>query len=101
MIEFRPIAKDELPAYRTQVSITFLGRSPTPEEMARWPDIDLGRTLAGGIAGVSVLPTYRRRGIITELTTRQLGEMRTRGVSTASLRLGRWKIRSVWARSAR
>ncbi len=112
MIEFRPIAEDELPAYRLQVSITFRGRSPTPEEMARWPDIDLGRTLGafdgtalvagartepfrltvpgghvavGGIAGVSVLPTHRRRGILTELMTKQLGQMRTGGESVAAL----------------
>lgn len=112
MMEIRPITEDELAVYRAHVGVAFRGRSPAPDEMARWPDVDLertvgafeggalvaaaqaepfrltvpgGRVAAGGIAGVMVLPTHRRRGILTELVRRQLAEIRARGEPVAAL----------------
>lgn len=40
---------------------------------------------AAGVSAVAVLPTHRRRGILTALMTRQLAELRTRGEPVAAL----------------
>jgi len=40
---------------------------------------------AGGVTGVSVLPSHRRRGILSSLMTRQLSDLRERGEAVAAL----------------
>lgn len=44
-----------------------------------------GQVPAAGVSWVSVLPTYRRRGIMNALMRRQLGDIRDRGEPVAAL----------------
>lgn len=44
-----------------------------------------GMTGAAGVTGVSVLPSHRRRGILTSLMARQLTDIRDRGEAVAAL----------------
>jgi len=45
-----------------------------------------GRAMAlGGVSSVGTIPEYRRRGLVRELTTRSLVEMRDSGQSVAAL----------------
>ena len=44
-----------------------------------------GRVAAAGVSVVGVLPTHRRRGVLTAMMRAQLDDCRTRGEPVASL----------------
>ena len=111
-IEYRPITEDELPAAMETESWAFGGhfdqsRLPFAEEWAkvgqslaafdgadpvgfteRYP---LDMTIPGGsvtaacIGGVTVLPSHRRRGILTEMMKRQLAAAHERELPLSPL----------------
>jgi predicted acetyltransferase len=112
-IQIRPIEPDEFVAF-SKATETAFGEHPDDDSIERWrsvaetdrtlaafdgPDIvgttalfTLGVTVPGGgelpMAGVSavgVLPTHRRRGILTALMSRQLEDVRERGEPLAGL----------------
>ena len=113
-VELRPIGEDEVDAYAGQLSRVFSGNRPLPTAVD-WlrRRIELDRTLAGfeqggmvasaaaitmtitvpgggqvgcaGVTGVSVLPTHRRRGILSALMRRQLDDVHERGEPVAAL----------------
>lgn len=114
MREIRPISSDELPAYVTRVQETFTGAQPSNEEIeARRPVLEPCRTLgafesgaliatgstipfqltlpgggpvpAAGISAITVLPTHRRQGLLTEILRRQVDDARDRGEPVAIL----------------
>src|SRR5215510_5562984 len=114
MREIRPLSNDELPAYMTRVQETFTGARPSNEEIeARRPALELCRTLgvfedgalvgtgstipfqltlpgggsvpAAGISGITVLPTHRRQGFLTEMLRRQVDAARDHGEPVAIL----------------
>ena len=109
----RPSA-DELPAFAAQVAAAFSGMQPSEEEIeARlrvWePDRMLGafedgwlvataatislpltlpggcRVRAAGISRVTVIPTHRRRGLLTEMLRHQVDDAREQGEPVAIL----------------
>ena len=110
----RRVGADELPLFAARVAATFSGLRPSDEEIeARlqvWePDRTLGAfedgslvataatiplplTLPGGrqvpaagISRVTVLPTHRRRGLLTEMLRQQVHEAREHGEPVAIL----------------
>jgi predicted acetyltransferase len=113
MTTVRPIMPDELAAHLTLRAVAFNGRAPSADEVeARRRTTDLARCLgafddgrlvgtaaaeafpltvpggrvgAAGILGVTVLPTHRRRGILTELLRRLVADSRERGEPLALL----------------
>lgn len=114
MREIRPISSDELPAYVTRVQETFTGARPSHEEIeARRPVLEPSRMLgvfesgalvatgstipfqltlpgggpvpAAGISAITVLPTHRRQGLLTEILRRQVDDARDRGELVAIL----------------
>lgn len=112
-IEIRPIAMDEFVAYSRAADAAFAGRS-TEEEIERWrATFELDRSLAvfedarivatagamsteltlpgavrlpvAGVITVTVLPTHRRRGLLTQMMRRQLEDVRAHGEAIAIL----------------
>jgi predicted acetyltransferase len=112
--QIRALGPEELPAVAARVATTFSGVRPSDEEVeARlrvWePDRTLGafddgslvataatiplpltlpggrRVPAAGISRVTVLPTHRRRGLLTEMLRRQIDEAREQGELVAGL----------------
>jgi len=110
----RRLSADELPAFAVQVALAFSGTRPSDEEIeARlrvWePDRMLGvfedgslvataatialpltlpgghRVPAAGISRVTVLPTHRRRGLLTEMLRQQVDDAREQGEPVAIL----------------
>jgi predicted acetyltransferase len=109
----RPISQDEFPAFYAVLEHAFNSTAPTePELQHDLVVFEFDRTLAAfdgtqmvgtaaaftlqlsvpgdmaalaGVAAVSVLPTYRRRGILTSLMHRQLADIRDRGEAVAGL----------------
>ena len=111
--EIRPISPDEFPLYDRAGSAAF-GGHPTEQNSAHWralmeferslavfdgPEIvgtagalSFGLTLPGGatipvagVTSVSVLPTHRRRGLLSAMMRRQLADVRERGECMAVL----------------
>ena len=112
-VELRPVSREEAPAFFA-VNFAAFGEAPTDEEiehelarfepersLAAFDDdqlvatagaFSLELTLPGGpvvpVAGVSyvgVLPTHRRRGVLTSLMRRQLDDVGARGEAIAIL----------------
>jgi predicted acetyltransferase len=109
----RPISQDEFAAYYAVLEHAFNSTRPTEPEMRHDLAVfEFDRTLAAfdgkqivgtaaaftlqlsvpggvaataGIAAVSVLPTHRRRGILTSLMHRQLTDIHDRGEAVAAL----------------
>ncbi len=106
-IELRPITNDEYVAFHTAAASAF-GDSPTTEEIEETRSIfefdrslaafDSGRIVgngilisfeltlpgamtapAGGVSWIGVLPTHRRRGILSSIMRQQFRDMRERG----------------------
>lgn len=112
-LEMRPITPEEQPAYGRALRRTFGGQLPTDQELAASREItEFDRTLAvfddaeivatagvfsyqmtvpggalpcGGITRVTVLPTHRRRGLLTGMMRRQLDDMHERAEPLAAL----------------
>lgn len=108
----RPIDESEWPSF-ARVTTEGFGWTPHPKEMERYKrETEFDRTLAAfdgdliagvtsilsltmtvpggrmpvaGVTSVSVLPSHRRRGILTSLMRRQLADVRERGESVAAL----------------
>lgn len=114
MRKIRPISSEELPAYVTRVQETFTGARPSHEEIeARRPVLEPCRMLgvfesgdlvgtastipfqltlpgggpvpAAGISAITVLPTHRRQGLLTEILRRQVDDARDHGEPVAIL----------------
>ena len=111
-IDIRPIQPDEFDAY-IKVDQNAFGDHPDQESTELWRGItELDRSLAAfdggaivgttlidtmsvtvpggdlpmaGVTAVGVLPTHRRRGILTALMRRQLSDVRDRGEALAGL----------------
>jgi predicted acetyltransferase len=109
----RPISPDEFHAFYAVLEHAFNSTYPTePELQHDLPGFEFDRSLAAfdaaqmvataaaltlqlsvpggmtamaGVAGVTVLPTYRRQGILTSLMHRQLADIRDRGEAVAGL----------------
>jgi predicted acetyltransferase len=112
-LEIRPITGEEFVAYNNIDSAAFGNPVDTAEIEARRPIFEFERSLAAfadgemvgsagaytfeltlpggttlsvpGVSWVAVLPTYRRRGILTALMRRQLNDFRERGEALAVL----------------
>ncbi|MGW0803615.1 GNAT family N-acetyltransferase [Nonomuraea sp. NPDC002799] len=108
----RPIDESEWPAFQTVLEEAF-GWTPHPAQTARYKaETEFDRTLAAfdgdtiagvtaiisftmtvpggrlpvaGVTSVSVLPSHRRRGVLSALMRRQLSDIRERGESVAAL----------------
>ncbi|MFI6478912.1 GNAT family N-acetyltransferase [Nonomuraea sp. NPDC050663] len=109
----RPITEAEYPAYSSVLTEAF-GWTPHPDQRARWQSgTEFDRTLAAfdgdlivgvtgiytfsmsvpggtdlpvaGVTAVSVLPSHRRRGILSSLMRRQLADVHERGEPLAAL----------------
>ena len=111
--QIRPVTEDELPAFQYVDQQAFNGRPDSPRSRANWLarlELDRtlgafdGTTLAGvtgvysfrmrvpgamaavaGVSMVAVLPSHRRRGALTGLMRRQLGDIAERGEAVAAL----------------
>jgi len=111
--QIRPVTEDELPAFSYVDEQAFNGRPDTERQRANWLarlELDRtlgafdGTTLAGitgvysfrmrvpgamaavaGVSMVAVLPSHRRRGALTGLMRRQLGDIAERGEAVAAL----------------
>jgi predicted acetyltransferase len=109
----RPIGEDEFPAFHAVLEHAFNSVHPTDPELRHGLVIaEFDRTLAAfdgtqivgtaaaltfrmtvpggtaaaaGVSDVSVLPSHRRRGILTSLMRRQLADIRDRGETIAAL----------------
>ena len=112
-IPIRPISADEFPAFYAVPEQAFNSNWPTQPAMdeylvtferqrslAAFDGEDIvgtavaysfrmtipgGMTSVGGVSSVSVLPTYRRRGIMSALMRRQLADIRKQGEAVAAL----------------
>ncbi|GLX00851.1 GNAT family N-acetyltransferase [Microtetraspora sp. NBRC 16547] len=111
-VQIRPITESEWPAFAAVDRESF--NSPLPPEVHdQWRELfELERSLAAfdgdllvggtgvlsltmtvpggpvpvaGVTAVSVLPSHRRRGVLTALMTRQLNDLHERGESVAAL----------------
>jgi predicted acetyltransferase len=109
----RPVTAEELPGYLAQAGLAF-NSEPVPRELleARSAAVERERTLAvfedgamvgtagiesmllgvpggrlpaAGIGRITVAPTHRRRGILTDIMRRQLLDVRERGEAVAAL----------------
>jgi len=114
MRELRIIADDEVAAYVVQCGETFDGSTPKPEEVALWSRVfererclgyfEAGKLFAtsgaysldlslpgggslptAGISAVTVQPTHRRQGALTEMMRRLLRDAAERGEPIAAL----------------
>ena len=112
-IEYRLIAEDELPAASEVQSLAFgghfepsglpqvrewfelgdyLGAFDGPDPVGMTLCFPFGMSVPGGsvtaacIDGVSVLPSHRRRGLLTEMMKRQLAAAHERGLPISALR---------------
>jgi predicted acetyltransferase len=114
MTELRPITEGEVGAFQTQVGRAFDGSAPTQEEIQRRRGaMELERTLGifaegrlvatgalismrltlpggrqlptAGVAAITVSPTRRRRGLLTQMMRRQLDDIRERSEPLAIL----------------
>lgn len=111
-VDIRGVREDEVTAFLVTIEHAF-GHHPDEQELARERSVldperclaavdegeivgtavalDLELTVPGaavaaaGVSGVGVLPTHRRRGILTALMRRQLDELRDRDVPMAAL----------------
>ncbi len=111
-IEYRPITESELAAFEAAEDSAY-SNGPSPDDRAAFKTLfDFDRSLAafdddqivggacyfrlglsvpgaeipaGGVTFVFVVPTHRRRGIVTELMHRQLAAMREEGIAVAGL----------------
>jgi predicted acetyltransferase len=111
--QIRPVTEDELPAFQYVDQQAFNGRPDSPRSRANWLarlELDRtlgafdGTTLAGvtgvysfrmrvpgamaavaGVSMVAVLPSHRRRGALTGMMRRQLGDIAERGEAVAAL----------------
>jgi predicted acetyltransferase len=112
-LEMRPVNEDELPAFVRCFEAAF-GNDAAQEEVDHWVGAtDASRTLAvfdggeivgtagawemeqtlpgltsipvAGVTAVGVLPTHRRRGLLTRMMDRQLDDCLARGESVAIL----------------
>ena len=111
-IRIRPIEPDELASFTTTTEASF-GEHPTPGSIERWRTVfEFDRSLAAfdrtaivgttglltltlttpggeapmaGVTAVGVLPSHRRRGILTALMRQQLDDIRERGEPLAGL----------------
>lgn len=111
--QIRPVTEAELPAFEYVDEHAFHGRPDTERQRANWHarlELDRtlgafdGTTLAGvtgiyplrmrlpgamaavaGVSMVAVLPSHRRRGALTALMHRQLGDIAERGEAVAAL----------------
>ncbi|MBF6589674.1 MAG: GNAT family N-acetyltransferase [Ktedonobacterales bacterium] len=112
-LELRPITDDEYMTFSSVAGAAF-STPPTEAESERWRAmLELDRSLAafangqmvgtagafsfeltlpgltrmpvGGVTWVSVLPTHRRQGILTQMMRRQLDDVRARGEPAAIL----------------
>jgi predicted acetyltransferase len=109
----RPVSPEEFDAFHAVDEQAFFGRPPSDSQRAAIVrKIEFDRTLAAfdgvtpvgitaiwslrmclpgtiapvaGVTYVAVLPTYRRRGILTSLMRRQLDDIRERGEAVAAL----------------
>jgi predicted acetyltransferase len=109
----RPITESEFPAYYRVLGQAFNAAYPLEPELEHdRPIVEFDRTLAafdgadivatalvltmpltvpgaelaaGGVTAVSVLPSRRRRGILSSLMRRQLADIRDRGEAVAAL----------------
>jgi predicted acetyltransferase len=109
----RPIAEDEFPAFYAVLENAFNGGDPTEAELEHELEtVEFDRTLAAfdgtemvgtagaytfqmavpgavvpvaGVTLVGVLPSHRRRGILTSMMRRQLAEIAERGEAVAAL----------------
>ncbi|WP_327590083.1 GNAT family N-acetyltransferase [Nonomuraea sp. NBC_00507] len=108
----RPIDETEWPVF-TQVLEEAFNWTPKPQQAERWKaETEFDRTLAvfdgdlmvgvtavlsftmtvpggqlpvGGVTAVSVLPSHRRRGVLSSMMRRQLADIRERGEPVAAL----------------
>ncbi|MGW5687887.1 GNAT family N-acetyltransferase [Nonomuraea sp. NPDC003754] len=108
----RPISEDEWPQF-SGVLVEAFNWTPPPAQAERWKaNTEFDRTLAAfdgdliagvtgvhslsmavpggtlpvaGVTAVSVLPSHRRRGILSQLMRRQLADVRERGEAVAAL----------------
>ncbi len=111
--QIRPVTEDELPAFSLVDQHAFNGRPDTERGRSNWlARLELDRTLGAfddtmlvgvtgvytfqmrvpgamaavaGVSMVAVLPTHRRRGVLTGLMRRQLGDVADRGEAVAAL----------------
>jgi predicted acetyltransferase len=111
--EIRPVRQDELPAFEIVDQHAFNDRTWPEGIRANWrARLELDRTLAAfdgatmvgvtgvygfqmrvpgamtavaGVSMVAVLPSHRRRGVLTGLMRRQLGDIHERGEAVAAL----------------
>ena len=109
----RPVSPEEFTAFHTVDEQAFFGRPPSEAQRAALTrKLEFDRTLAAfdggtplgitaiwslrmclpgtlapvaGVTFVAVLPTHRRRGILTSLMRRQLNDIRERGEAVAAL----------------
>ncbi|WP_035806215.1 GNAT family N-acetyltransferase [Kitasatospora mediocidica] len=113
-LDLRPLAESEWDAWYRCVEVAFGGESDSPQRRALWRAVtEFERSLAvwdgptpvgaaaaysfrmavpggsvlptAGVANVGVLPTHRRRGVLTALMRHQLDEFHERGESLAVL----------------
>jgi predicted acetyltransferase len=111
--QIRPVTEDELPAFQFVDQQAFNGRLDTERHRTNWlARLELDRTLGAfdgnllagvtgvytfqmrvpgamaavaGVSMVAVLPSHRRRGILTGLMRRQLSDVAVRGETVAAL----------------
>jgi predicted acetyltransferase len=109
----RPINDSEFPAFYAVIEHAFNSNWPTEAELQHdLPTVEFDRTLAAfdgtqmvgtaaaftfqmtvpggsatvaGVSAVAVLPSHRRRGILSSLMRRQLADIRDRGETVAAL----------------
>ena len=111
--QVRPVTEGELPAFEDVDQHAFNGRPDTERQRANWhARLELDRTLGafdgstlvgvtgvytfqmrvpgamaavGGVSMVAVLPSHRRRGVLSALMRRQLADIAERGEAVAAL----------------
>src|SRR6516165_6668753 len=112
-IELRPIDIEEFPAFNRALSNAFGGHATEEQIELNKKHVEIDRTLAAfdgaqivgtggvftfqltvpgsmavaaaGVTMITVLPTHRRRGILTSIMRRQLTDIRERGEPVAML----------------
>jgi predicted acetyltransferase len=112
-LAYRPVAREELDAFRRTDSYGFGYRHENPDEIAAWAEAELDRTVAAfegdepvgvsrnysleltmpggrtvpvaGVSWVSVRPTHRRRGVLTGMIRLLVEDAAERGEPAAVL----------------
>src|SRR6266567_4338178 len=111
-LEIRPVEEGEVDAWLTAIGNAFGEAISEEHRQLERETLELDRTLAvfdgadivgsaaaysmeltvpggtmplAGVTGVAVVPTHRRRGVLTELMRRQLADIRDRGEALAGL----------------